>query len=100
MKKTFSFYIKLWILFGFLSGNSLFAQDNPTATQDTLRQQINPNSVSLPDPLSIQSLYTYDPKTNLFYLTKKVGDYNIGYPWVLTPEEYYKRVLKERINKN
>ncbi len=99
MKKPFSFYIKFWMLLGFLYHTGLQAQNNPT-TQDTLRQQINPQAVNLPDPNSIQNLYTYDPKTNLFYLTKKVGNYNITYPWVLTPEQYYKRVLKEKMNQN
>ncbi len=99
MKKPFSFQIKFWLLIGFLYSTGLQAQNNPTI-QDSLQQQINPQAVNLPDPDSIQNLYTYDPKTNLFYLTKKVGNYNLTYPWVLTPEQYYKRVLQEKMNKN
>ena len=100
MKKHFSFYILFGLFFLGISPDKLQAQNNPTTQQDTLRQQINPTTVQLPDPNSIQSLYTYDPKTNLFYFNKKVGSYNLAYPWVLTPEQYYDKVLKEKMNQN
>ena len=100
MKKIFSFLIKFWLLSGFLLSSGLYAQNTSQNVQDSIKKQINPNAVQLPDAQSIQKLYTYDPKTNLFYLNEKVGSYNVGYPWVLTPEEYYKRVLKEKINLN
>ncbi len=95
-----SFLIKSSLFLWFLASNiSLQAQDNQSTTQDTIRNQMISSSLTLPDPPSIQELYTYDPDTNLFYYNKKVGSYNIAYPWVLTPNEYYKRVLKEGMNK-
>ena len=100
MKKHFSFYILFGLFFLGTLPLKIQAQNNPQTQQDTLRQQINQAAVQLPDPNSIQSLYTYDPKTNLFYFNKKVGSYNLAYPWVLTPEQYYKRVLKEKMNQN
>ena len=100
MKKHFSFYIILWFFSALFYTNGLRAQDHQTTQQDTLRQQLNSQSVKLPDPESIQSLYTYDPKTNLFYFNQKVGNYNMAYPWILTPEQYYSRILKEKINQN
>jgi len=78
---------------------SAYSQDTNTA-QDSIKTNINTSSIQLPDPPGIQSLYTYDPETDLFYYNKKVGSYNLDYPWVLTPEEYYNRVLKEGIIKN
>ncbi len=87
---------KLLVIFSLLFFYSgVFAQQ----PQDSIKKNINNQSIILPDAQSIQQLYTYDPETGLFYLTKKVGDYNLSYPWVLTPEEYYKRVLQEGINK-
>ena len=100
MKKHFSFYIILCLISALFYTNGLQAQDHQTVQQDTLRQQLNTQSVKLPDPESIQSLYTYDPKTNLFYFNQKIGNYNMAYPWILTPEQYYNRILKEKINQN
>jgi len=108
--KKLSFSIKILLVFILsISGLKINAQDNPASgtqdsiastPKDSIRDRINKNALQLPDPPSIQSLYTYDPETNLFYFNQKVGDFNISYPWVLTPEEYYKRVLQEGINKN
>ena len=93
---------------GFLTMNKLFliillglTAMNMSAqiTQDSIKKSLNNTSLKLPDAPSIQELYTYDPKTDLFYLTKKVGNYHLSYPWVLTPKEYYKRVIKEGMNK-
>ncbi len=100
MKKYFSFYIIFQLFFISFSSVKTIAQNNQPAQRDTLRQQLNTAVLQLPDPNSIQSLYTYDPETNLFYYNKKVGSYNLTYPWVLTPEQYYERVLKEKMNKN
>ncbi|HFS66737.1 MAG TPA: cell surface protein SprA, partial [Flavobacteriia bacterium] len=97
MKNKFSFHLILWFLITVFFYQGLNAQNKP---KDTLINQINTTTISLPDPDSIQGKYTYDPKTNLFYLNQKVGNYNLSYPWVLTPEQYYDRVLKEKINKN
>ena len=100
--KKLSFFIKLTFVFSLImSGLKINAQDNPPASAtDTIRARMNTQALQLPDPPSIQSLYTYDPKTNLFYLNQKVGNYNLAYPWVLTPEEYYNKVLHEKMNKN
>ncbi len=99
--KTFSFHITLSLLLISVFINRLHAQDSLTKPpQDSIRANIQQSSVQLPDPSAIQTLYTYDPDTNLFYFNKTIADYNIAYPWVLTPEQYYKRVLQQSINKN
>ena len=98
--KPFSFSIKLTFLLSLIAITGISAQNQPGNQQDSIQKQIIDSAIILPDPPSIQSLYTYDPETNLFYFNQKVGDYNIAYPWVLTPEQYYKRVLQESMNKN
>ncbi len=99
--KHFSLSIKLTFLLGMFVITGISAQDQPANTQqDSIKTNLNTESVKLPDAQGIQALYTYDPKTDLFYYNKKVGDYNISYPWVLTPEQYYDRVLKEAMIKN
>ncbi len=99
--KKISFYIKVSFILGLFSLQNITAQNNPTTpTQDSIRDLLNPQSIVLPDAPSLEELYTYDPKTNLFYYNKKAGSYNIAYPWVLTPDEYYKKILKENMNKN
>jgi len=99
--KKISFYIKVGFILGLFINQNLVAQDNPATTQqDSIRSSINSQSLTLPDPPSLQELYTYDPNTNLFYYNKKAGSYNLAYPWVLTPDEYYQKVLKENMNKN
>ncbi len=78
----------------------LFALNSPAQiTTDSIKKNINTSALQLPDTPGIQELYTYDPKTGLFYRTKKVGNFNLTYPWVLTPKEYYDRVVKEAMNK-
>jgi cell surface protein SprA len=89
MNKLFFIILFVW------GGSSIQAQ----ITQDSIKKDINKTSLKLPDAPSIKELYTYDPKTDLFYLTKKVGNYHLSYPWVLTPKEYYERVIKEGMNK-
>ena len=54
--------------------------------------------ISLPDSQSIVSLYEYDPEQNLYIFSATIGDYPLGTPLVLTPEEFEKRVLKEQMN--
>ncbi len=94
MKKAIYFLV----LISFLPTH---AQENPKQkAQDSTQISVNQNSISLPDPSSIISNYTYDPETKLFYFNKKIGDYNIAYPWVLTPKKYYELILKEGIKKD
>ncbi len=49
------------------------------------------------NPSSIVSKYTYDPLLDRYIYTEKIGDVNVSYPLVLTPEEFRKRVMEERM---
>ncbi|NND62877.1 MAG: cell surface protein SprA, partial [Flavobacteriaceae bacterium] len=53
--------------------------------------------MDLPDPSSIQDLYEFDPITEMYILNRTLGDFNISYPVILTPEEYQDLVLKEQM---
>ena len=46
---------------------------------------------------SNKSKYEYDPITDRYIFTQKVGDFNINYPVILTPKEYDALVTKESV---
>ena len=47
------------------------------------------------NPPSIVSKYTYDAKLDRYIYTESVGDYDISYPIILTPEDYFELVRRE-----
>jgi cell surface protein SprA len=49
------------------------------------------------NPESIVSKYTYDPNLDRYIYTETVGDYDISYPIILTPEQYLELVRKEEM---
>nr|WP_211331807.1 cell surface protein SprA [Ulvibacter antarcticus] len=53
--------------------------------------------MDLPNPTSIQDLYTYDPITDRYIYTQTLGNFNISYPVILTPEEFKDLLLKEQM---
>ncbi len=86
---------RFFLLFLFLSAVS-FAQD---PVQDSIppKSGYNLGQLSVPNPSSIVSKYTFDPFTNRYIYTESIGDFNIDYPVILTPEEYERLVLQERM---
>ncbi|NQY29696.1 MAG: cell surface protein SprA [Flavobacteriaceae bacterium] len=76
----------------------VFAQD-PIANDSIIQPQTGYNlgQLSMPNPISITSKYTYDPFTDRYIYTESIGDFNINYPVILTPKEYEKLVLQEYI---
>ena len=71
------------VLFG---ATTAFSQDS-TATGSTMGR------MDLPTPPSIQDLYIYDPITERYILTRTLGEFNISYPIILTPEEWVRQNL-------
>src|SRR5690606_10205656 len=53
--------------------------------------------LDLPNPTSIQNLYTYDPITDRYIYTQTLGNFKISYPVILTPAEYQKLVQEEQM---
>ena len=51
--------------------------------------------INFPNPPSYVDNYEYDPESDLYYFNTKVGEYDISYPIILTPEEYQELILKE-----
>ena len=65
--------------------------------QDSTKTGFSIGKLKTPNPNSIQSKYTYDSLTDRYIYTETVGDFNINYPVILTPTEYYKLVAKENL---
>ena len=68
-----------------------------TASNDSLINSFSFKNLSFPDPSSIINMYSYDPLTDRYYYTSKVGDFNINYPVILTPEEFQKFINNENL---
>ena len=62
-----------------------------------IAQEIEPDlgKINIPNPPSYTEYYEYDAASDLYYFNIKVGEYDINYPIILTPEEYQDLVLKE-----
>tara|TARA_R100000353_G_scaffold43121_1_gene34492 strand:- start:23604 stop:30794 length:7191 start_codon:yes stop_codon:yes gene_type:complete len=85
-----SFY-KLLAIIGFiLFGNALMAQDSTAVGNEMGR-------MDLPNPTSIENLYTYDPITDRYIYTQRLGSFDITYPVILTPEEFQRLIREEQM---
>lgn len=95
---AYLFKIK-WLLFiGVLHiGAYGFAQTVP-AQQDSTKTTVAYGDIKLPKPGSIESKYTFDPILNRYLYTERIGQFNINYPLILTPEEFQKLVIQEKLN--
>ncbi|HBO30890.1 MAG TPA: cell surface protein SprA, partial [Leeuwenhoekiella sp.] len=83
----------------FISGTLLcsmpvFAQEEE---QDSTQTGVSLGKLSLKNPNSIVAKYTYDPLTDKYIYTETLGQYNINYPRILTPDEFKELVKKERM---
>ena len=65
--------------------------------QDSTKTGFNLGTIKIPNPNSIESKYTYNPITNRYIYTEKIGNFNINYPIILTPKEYYNLIAKENL---
>nr|WP_235904646.1 cell surface protein SprA [Patiriisocius marinus] len=75
------------ILGGFTTA---FAQDS-TATGSSMGR------IELPQSGSIQDLYTYDPVTDRYIYSQMLGNFDIGVPVILTPDEYRDLILRQEM---
>jgi len=67
--------------------------------QDTLQTGVDLGKIEMPNPKSIAELYTYNSATDRYIYTNTVGDFNIKYPLILTPEQYQELILREEMRK-
>ncbi|MFG6684961.1 cell surface protein SprA [Mariniflexile sp. HNIBRBA6329] len=76
---------------------SVTAWSQQPTPQDSVKTGFNLGTIKTPNPNSIESKYTYDALTNRYIYTEKIGSFNINYPVILTPKEYYELVAKESV---
>ncbi|WP_295829987.1 cell surface protein SprA [uncultured Winogradskyella sp.] len=85
------------LLIGFLCFGITAAQTNPAA-QDSTKTTFTFGEIKLPKIGSIQSKYTYDPLLNRYIYNEKIGEFNVNYPLILTPEQFQKLLQREKLN--
>ncbi len=90
---------KIWtfilLLFGVFT---VHAQVN-TKIQDTIITGYSTGKIDIKDPKSVVSAYTYDPVTEMYILSKTIGDFRADYPAILSPTEYENRLRKESMRR-
>src|SRR5690606_42125332 len=62
--------------------------------QDSTKTGYSLGNIKMPNPNSVLSKYTYDPVSNRYIYTETIGEFNITYPIILTPEEYDRLILR------
>ncbi len=98
LKSSFKLSLLFFLFFGAI--DSSYAQE--TEEGDVNEQQVDSvktgfslGRLVLENPESIVTKYIYDPKLDRYIFNEQVGDFNIGYPIILTPDQYYDLVRKE-----
>lgn len=84
-----------FILLSIFTSLTTWGQQIPV--QDSVKTGFSLGKIKTPNPNSVESKYTYDAVTNRYIYTEKIGAFNINYPVILTPKEYYALVAKENI---
>ena len=93
--KNYDFIKSFYKLIFFLS--IFFVSISSVQAQDSTSTGFTMGRLDLPTPPSIQDLYTYDPITDRYIYTQTLGNFNITYPVILTPEEFRALILKEQM---
>ncbi|MDB4752790.1 cell surface protein SprA [Winogradskyella sp.] len=79
-----------------LFGGLVYAQE-PEQQQDSTKTTFAFGKLNMPNPNSIVAKYTYDSILDRYIYTEKIGNFNTNYPLILTPEEFQKLVLQEKL---
>ncbi len=95
-KQTFYKLIKRQVFLFFVIVFSLNVWSQEPA-QDSTATGFQLGNIKIPNPNSIESKYTYDPITDRYIYTEKIGKFNINYPIILTPKEYQDLIDKENL---
>lgn len=94
MKENY-YRTKLPVLGFFLTALLFIACSSSALAQDSTKTGYTNRPIELPTPTSIEEMYTYDPITDRYIYSQKLGKSSITYPIVLTPEEYEKMLLEQ-----
>ncbi|PWL39292.1 cell surface protein SprA [Flagellimonas aquimarina] len=81
----------------FLIATNLKGQETNEQVQDSVKTGVALGRLILENPDSIIAKYSYDPKLDRYIYTESVGDFDISYPIILTPDQYFELVRKERM---
>ncbi|WP_178985978.1 T9SS outer membrane translocon Sov/SprA [Winogradskyella helgolandensis] len=95
-KQNLSYRYFCILAFTMLIGNAAFAQETETE-QDSTKTTFAFGKLNMPNPNSIVSKYTYDPILDRYVYSEKIGNFNINYPLILTPDEFQELVLQEKL---
>jgi cell surface protein SprA len=79
-----------------LASITVWSQE-PTIEQDSTQTGYSLGDLQMPNPNSIVSKYRYDALTDRYIYTETVGNFNINYPIILTPDEYEQLVIQENL---
>ncbi|MAM22384.1 cell surface protein SprA [Croceibacter atlanticus] len=85
------------LLFALLGAYSVTAQEE--TEQDSTSTGYSLGKIELSDPNSILNKYTYDVDLDRYVYTQKLGEFNISYPLILTPDEYQRLIFQEEMRK-
>lgn len=94
-----SHIFKLFFLFIIFHGSVQISlgQDIDEQETDSVQTGFSLGRMVLKNPESIISKYTYDPDLDRYIYTESLGDFDIGYPIILTPEQYLDLVQRENM---
>lgn len=76
-------------------GQETGEQEQDSVQTDSVKTGFALGKLLLENPESIVSKYNYDPNLDRYIYNESVGEFNIGYPIILTPDQYFDLVQKE-----
>lgn len=95
LKKFFKYFFLFVIVFG--SIEIVMAQETDEQEVDSVKTGYDLGRIALENPESIVSRYIYDAQMDRYIYNEKIGNFDIGYPIILTPDQYYDLIKKEGI---
>ena len=87
--------IRVFMILMFFAFGISHAQEVTGVDRDSTSTTFSFGNLTLPNPNSIVSKYTYDSLTDRYIYNEIVGNFNINYPVILTPAEYQKLILNQ-----
>lgn len=91
---NFSFLSLAFIL---VTMGAFSQEEENTTEQDSTKTGYKLGQITMQNPNSIVSKYTYDPILDRYLYTETIGDVNVSLPMVLTREEFQELVLEEQM---
>lgn len=64
---------------------------------DSVKTGFELGRLRMENPSSIVSRYTYDPELDRYIYSESVGDFDISYPIILSPDDYFELIRQEGI---